>query len=183
MSKYTSLSTQRLLLSQLEAADIPLIVSYANNRKVTQYTKNIPFPYAEKDAVFWLNLANNGIAEGSKYIWAIRNPATKAFMGGVGLHVSATHQHAELGYWIAEPFWGHGYVSEAVGAVIKFAFETVGLARVCAHHISANEGSGRVMEKNGMKFEGTLRQHMCKAGQLHDIKCYGILREEFLAGD
>ena len=181
MSELPSLRSERLLLSELRVSDIPQIVTYANNLKVTRYTKNIPFPYTEKDAVFWLNLANGGIADGSKYVWAIRNPVTKAFMGGIGLHVSAAHQHAELGYWIAEPFWGQGFMSEAVGAVIKFGFEAVGLARICAHYISINTASGRVMEKNGMKLEGTLRQHMFRGGELHDIKYYGILREEYVA--
>lgn len=180
MSKHTPLSTERLYLSAPRAADIPLIVAHANNLNVTQYTKNIPFPYAEKDAVFWLNLANSGMADGSKYIWAIRHPDTLAFMGGVGLHVSSKHQHAELGYWIGEPFWGKGYTSEAVEVVMRFGFEKLGLARICAHYLAINGASGRVMEKNGMQLEGTLRQHMFRGDRLHDIKYYGILRKEFM---
>lgn len=181
MAKHIALRTDRLLLSALRATDIPQIVAYANNFKVAQYTKNIPHPYREKDAVFWLNLANTGKMSGTKFIWAIRNPDTEAFMGGIGLHVNGKHKHAELGYWIAEPFWGKGFITEAADAVIRFGFEQVGLERVAAHHLAVNGASGRVMEKNGMQYEGTLRQHMYRLGKLHDVRCYGILLEEFLA--
>ncbi len=181
MGKFKVLRTERLLLSALQAADIPQIVAYADNPRVARYTKNLPSPYAEKDAIFWLNLANSGWRSGTKLVWAIRNPVTEAFMGGIALHVNGKHKRAELGYWIAEPFWGNGFVSEAAGAVIAFGFDELGLHRVAAHHLAVNVASGRVMEKNGMQYEGTLRQQMLKMGTFHDLKCYGILREEYYA--
>lgn len=181
MSKYTALRTERLLLSALAAKDIPQIVAYANNLKVARYTLNIPHPYAEKDAIYWLNLAHTGRKSGTQFIWAIRDPETEAFRGGIGLHINGKHKRAEIGYWIAEPFWGQGLVTEAAGAVMAFAFDQLALQRVTAHFMAINGGSGRVMEKNGMQYEGTLRHHALRDGKRHDVKCYGILREEFYA--
>jgi RimJ/RimL family protein N-acetyltransferase len=178
MSVSNQLRTTRLLLAPLRVEDIPKIVEYAGNEKVSRYTLNIPHPYLEKDAIYWLNLAHQGRKSGEKYIFSIRDGETEAFMGGIGLHVNKAFSHAELGYWIAEPFWNKGFVSEAAAAVIRFGFEELDLRRVAAHYVAVNGASGKVMANAGMQKEGVLRQHMFRNGTYHDVVYYGILREE-----
>lgn len=179
LTRLPQLTTERLLLSAPTTDDLPQIILYAGDEKIARYTLNIPHPYQEKDATFWLNMASEGLADGSKYIFAVRDKATGAFRGGVGLHINAPFNSAELGYWIAVPFWGQGLMTEAVGAILRFGFAELGLRRVYAHHITENEGSGKVMLKNRMVREGLLRQHAFKNGSAYDLAIYGILREEF----
>ena len=76
LTQLPALTTPRLLLSALTATDIPQIITYAGDENISRYTLNIPHPYQEKDAVFWLNMASEGLADGSKYIFAVRDKAT-----------------------------------------------------------------------------------------------------------
>ena len=85
-----------------------------------------------------------------------------------------------MGYWIGVPYWNKGYCSEAAKALIGYGFDELGLNRVFAEHMVRNPASGRVMEKAGMTYEGTLRQHVKKWDRYEDLKVYGILRTELL---
>ena len=89
------------------------------------------------------------------------------------------HDHAELGYWIGVPYWGAGYATEGARAVMQFGFETLSLNRIFASHFSRNPASGRVLQKIGMRYEGTLRRHLKKWDEYIDLECYGVLRSEF----
>ncbi|MFK8164025.1 MAG: GNAT family N-acetyltransferase [Lewinella sp.] len=178
MKSLPELTTVSLRLSALSEADIPLIVHYANNNYVARYTANIPHPYSEADAVFWLNMASEGLKEKNHFIFALRNKETNAFMGGMGLRRHPEFNRAELGFWLGEPFWGQGLTSEAVAAIIRFGFGELGLDKITARHIVVNVASGKVMLKNGMKQEGLLRKEIVRDGRQHDVAVYGLLVED-----
>jgi RimJ/RimL family protein N-acetyltransferase len=76
------------------------------------------------------------------------------------------------------PYWGRGYASEAAAALLLHGFEHFPLNRIFAMHFARNPASGRVLQKIGMRHEGTLRQHLKKWGQYVDLECYGLLRSE-----
>jgi len=127
MEQLPKIETDRLILTELKAADIPQIVKYAANEKISAYTLNLPFPYSEKDAVYWINLANQGLKNKTHFIFAIRLKTRNEFIGGIGLTVEQNFFRAEIGYWIAEPFWNNCYTTEATKAIINFSFDTLGL--------------------------------------------------------
>ena len=99
-------------------------------------------------------------------------------VGAIGLRIANANRHAEVGYWVGKEWWGNGFASEAGTELVRFAFEVLGLHRVMARHFASNPASGRVMQKIGMKQEGTLRQHFLKWGRFEDIVFYGILAGE-----
>lgn len=181
MEKSPILYTERLLLELPSILDIPKIVKYLNNPKITDNVLNMPFPYFEKDAVFWLNMANKGWETKTAFIFGIYLQSTKEFIGGVGLTLNTEHNHAELGYWLSESFWNKGYISEAVKAVIMYGFETLELNKIYATHLINNPASGKVMIKNGMKKEGQLISHYKKEENYHTIDQYGITRSDYTA--
>ena len=98
MKTYPQLETERLLLREPQVRDIPHIVHYANHPSVFEMTLNIPSPYAEKDAVFWLNMAQQGFAKRNHFIFAMALKETDAFAGGIGLVITPKHNRAEAGY-------------------------------------------------------------------------------------
>ncbi len=100
-------------------------------------------------------------------------------MGAVAFNEKA--RSVEIGYCIGEKWWRRGYTSEALSAVIRFFFEEVGVNRVYSEHDPRNPNSGRVMEKCGMKYEGTLRQADFNNTGICDTCVYGILAEEYNA--
>jgi RimJ/RimL family protein N-acetyltransferase len=100
-------------------------------------------------------------------------------MGAIGLHVTRNHDRAEIGYWLGVPYWNRGYVTEAAKAIVDYVFNTLDLNRVFAFHFTRNPASGRVLQKIGMKREGTMRQHIVKWGEHVDVDHYGAVREEW----
>ena len=88
----------------------------------------------------------------------------------------------ELGWCLGRRWWGRGLMPEAGRAVVRFLFEEVGVKRITARYDIENPKSGRVMEKLGMSYEGTLRQHGKNNRGIVDEVCYGILRSEFEKG-
>ena len=101
-------------------------------------------------------------------------------VGGIGF----TPQHdverrsAEIGYWLAEEFWGRGIATEALIAVTEYAFANFDLCRLYAHVFDWNGASARVLEKAGYEFEGRLKKSVTKNGQIIDQLMYAKIREE-----
>ena len=85
---------------------------------------------------------------------------------------------AEIGYCVGRNWWHKGYTSEALGAVIDFLFDEVGLNRIAARHDVNNPNSGGVMKKCGMQFEGIMREGAKNNGGLCDIANYAILKKD-----
>ena len=83
---------------------------------------------------------------------------------------------AEVGYWLAKPFWGRGIITAVVQRVCRHAFEEFGLAKITAHVFPHNPASARVLEKCGFQQEGFLRKHFLKDGQFVDARLFGLLR-------
>ena len=89
----------------------------------------------------------------------------------------------EIGYCIGRRWWGKGIVTEAFRRIIPFFFEQVGVNRICAQHDPNNPGSGKVMVKSGLHYEGTLRQADYNNRGVADAAVYGILAEEYRPED
>ncbi len=179
MEKLPIIPTKRLILGPLSIADIPRIVEYADNPNIAKMLRNLPSPYAEKDAVFWINLANQGIENKTAYVFKIGLKERNEFIGGMGLHSVSTHDKAEAGYWIAEPFWGKGYATEALGALLGFGFKTVGLNKIYAVHNTQNPASGKVMINNNMIKEGVLVDEEKKDDKYLTMVRYRLTKREY----
>jgi RimJ/RimL family protein N-acetyltransferase len=176
---FPHIETARLWLTQLHTGDIPRIVQLAANPRVSDYTLNLPFPYAEKDAIYWLNLAHQGFKNGTHFIFAIRPKPENALIGGIGLTVEQRFNRAEVGYWLGEPYWNQGYATEATAAIIRFGFQSLGLNKVTSSYLGENPASGRVMQKCGMTREGELKEHICKGATYHTLILYGLTKSDY----
>ena len=94
--------------------------------------------------------------------------------------ISQAVQACELGYILSQDYWGRGLMTEALQTVMDFLFQKVDCNRITAHFATDNPASGRVMEKAGMKYEGTFRQAVNLKGKLVDVCQYAILKSDFL---
>lgn len=179
MKTFPTLHTSRLTLGQLEISDIPTITAYAGNPNVSKILRTMPYPYAEKDAIFWLNRSRTEFEKQTAYIFRIGLTTTGEFIGGIGLHIKKEHQKAVIGYWIGELFWGKGYMTEALGAVLEFGFETLNLNKIQAVHKLDNPQSGKVMAKNNMIQEAELVDDMYQNGEFHTLIQYRLTKREY----
>jgi [ribosomal protein S5]-alanine N-acetyltransferase len=153
--------------------DLASLVKYANNRKIWLNLRDrFPHPYTRRDGREFINLARSQRPE---TMFAIEVDGEAA--GGVGFvpHADVERVSAEIGYWLGEPFWGRGIVSEALVAVTKHAVETQHLTRVYAVPYARNEASCRVLEKAGYVLEGRLRRSCIKDGEIIDQLQYAFV--------
>jgi ribosomal-protein-alanine N-acetyltransferase len=170
-----------LTLRPFTLADAPDVQRYASDRDVAATTLTIPHPYPDGAAEAWIATHAPRYAEGRLASFAMTERGSGALVGAIGLHLEPQHNRAELGYWVAKPFWGRGYATEAAEAVIGFGFETLGLNKIHAAHFTKNPASARVIEKVGMAYEGHLREHDLKWGVYEDIKVHAVLAREWAA--
>ncbi|UEQ75339.1 GNAT family N-acetyltransferase [Chryseobacterium arthrosphaerae] len=176
MEKFPIIETERLILSQLEEKDIPFITEYLQHRIYSDLTSNIPYPYTENDAIFWLKMSKEAFENKIGYTFGIRNKEEE-LIGAIGLH-DRDDDKAELGYWIGIPYWNKGYVTEAGRAIVDFGFKELGLNKIYATHFFHNPASGKIMEKIGMEKEAVLKQHAKKDEEYFDLAMYSIFRNK-----
>ncbi|MYE06597.1 MAG: GNAT family N-acetyltransferase, partial [Chloroflexi bacterium] len=105
--------------------------------------------------------------------------STAQVIGGIGLRLRSDvfRRSAEIGYWLAEPFWGRGIATAALRALTKHAFEQFNLVRIDASVYEWNPASARVLEKAGYTFEARLARSIYKDGQIVDRLIYAKLRD------
>lgn len=175
-----TLETERLILRRFTADDAEAAFkNWTSSDNITKFLRwETHCDISETRG--YINFLLENYAKPCAYEWAIvlkdlGEPIGS--MGAVALNEKA--QSVEIGYCIGENWWRCGYTSEALAAVIKFFFEEVGVNRVYSEHDPRNPNSGRVMEKCGMKYEGTLRQADWNNSGICDTKIYGILKDEY----
>ena len=177
MTTQPTLRTPGLVLRPFAPSDAPIVQLLAGVAAVANTTLTIPHPYKDGLAEAWIATHAPAYALRENVVFAI-TAQDGNLVGAINLRLELGHHRGELGYWIGEPFWGRGYATEAVCAVIEYGFLTLGLNRIEARHLSRNPASGRVMQKAGMRHEGQQRQHVHKNGRFEDLEYYGILRSD-----
>lgn len=158
--------------------DIEALVKYANNYNIYRWLKDsFPYPYTEDDAVIWLA---NAAAQNPESNFAIAD--ANELIGSIGLKFNddVLRYNAEIGYWLAEPFWGNNIVTSAVREMTKYAFDNFHINRIFAGVFEGNPASGRVLEKCNYKLEAVLRKAIFKENKYLDQYIYSILKEEFI---
>ena len=110
-----------------------------------------------------------------------RRPDRDVMIGGLTLSNIRRRaaQFVNLGYWMGRDYAGHGYMSEAVGVVLPFVFETLGLHRIHAACLPHNAASRRVLEKNGFREEGYAENYLQIDGRWADHVMFGLTREHY----
>jgi RimJ/RimL family protein N-acetyltransferase len=141
------LKTERLTLRAPCRSDVAAIVRFAGDRRVAQNTARIPHPYGADDAEQFIASANR---EDGGVTFAIVFDG--ALIGICG--IDPRQDGLELGYWLGAPYWGHGYATEAVRAVIDHAFGELGLQMLQSGARVSNPASRRVLEKCGFQWTG-----------------------------
>jgi RimJ/RimL family protein N-acetyltransferase len=172
--------SDRVHLSEFRASDKDALVNQLNDREIYNRTLRIPFPYTDTSADEWLALvAKINREQGRAVHWAIRS-ADDTLIGACGFdgfQLGKSHR-AEVGHWLARPFWGRGIMTDVVRRLCWHAFEEFGLTKISAHVLPHNPASARVLEKCGFQEEGFLRKHFLKNGQLMDARLFGLLKGE-----
>lgn len=179
MVKQPIIETDRLILRPFDILDSKRVQELAGHRKIAKTTLNIPYPYKDGMAEMWISTHIDSFNKKNEITYAVVKKDTNELIGAISLlTINRIHRKAELGYWIGVPYWRNGYCSEAANAIIKFGFKNINLNRIFGLAFENNIPSWRVMEKIGMKYEGTRRQDVIKEGIPLDLRSYSILKDE-----
>ena len=174
-------------LRYLHSSDAERLAEIANNPNVSKYLRNIfPYPYTRADADKWLQKAATQVPRTQFSICANttdEHGQAGDVIGGVGLaRGSDVHSRTwELGYWLAEPYWGRGIVTEAARMMTNWGFETLGedCQRIYGGAMGENEASARILQKVGFTYEGRLRASIWKHGKNSDQVMYSVIRSDW----
>ena len=98
-----------------------------------------------------------------------------SLLGVINLKLNLRHRSGHLGYWMGAPWRGHGYMTEAVQAVLRHGFESLDLHRIHTACFAINPASARVLEKAGLALEGCSREAFCKDGVFLDLLQFGAI--------
>ncbi|MBK9722310.1 MAG: GNAT family N-acetyltransferase [Saprospiraceae bacterium] len=158
--------------------DLSSLVKYANNFKIAKnLTDKFPFPYTEAHGKGFIEFA---LKDNPLRVMAIDIDGVAS--GGIGIHPQEDIQrkNAELGYWLAEPYWGNGIISKAIPFMLRYGFENWDIDRIFARPFESNFASQRVLEKAGFKKEARLEKTLFKNNEYLDEIIYGIRRNDFI---
>jgi RimJ/RimL family protein N-acetyltransferase len=142
------LETKRLALRAPRLEDAKTVATLANDRRIAENTARIPHPYRLSDAEGFISGANKAGGE-AVFLITLRD---KTVIGACGL--SMQDETPELGYWLGVPHWGNGYATEALHAVIDYAFTDLAYKALQAGARVTNPASRRVLEKCGFQWTG-----------------------------
>src|ERR1700730_12505084 len=165
-------------LSEIRASDRSACVEHFREKEIYDRTLRIPYPYTEKDFdEFMAVVGKRRQEQGNRVGWAIRS-REDYFIGGLGfdgLVIGKSHR-AEIGYWLAKPYWGKGIMTAVVRNVCEFALAKFGLVKIEAHVFADNVASSRVLAKCGFHQEGYVRKHYLKEGNYLDARLFALVK-------
>ena len=172
------LDTKRLRLRPLSMRDEKDMYRYASDPAVSRHVLWDAHE-SPRDTRSALRSAIRQYRSGSPGSFAIERRSDRRMIGTIGfMWVNTEHRSAEVGYSLARDCWNQGYATEALAAVLRFGFDTLRLNRIEAQHETSHPASGRVMQKCGMTYEGTLRSRVFNKGHFSDVRLYAILRSD-----
>ena len=154
------------------------LVQGANDPAIAANLRDaFPHPYTLADAQWFLEdcLARHG--QGCLF-YAIQTEGKAVGGISVAVQTDVYRRSAELGYWLARPYWGRGIMTQAVKQICREAFDRFDILRIYAEPFAHNLASRRVLEKAGFTLEGTMRDGVTKNGQVFSYCMYSLLRRE-----
>lgn len=173
------IETDRLILRKFVETDIDDFYEYVSDDVVTRYLSWDT--YRSKDVA--REYITSIIEKYNRYElapWGIELKENSKLVGSIDfVQYDYKNFSAEIGYILNRNYWSKGIMTEALRDIIKFGFEEMSLVRIEMRHDAENIGSGKVMQKNGLKYEGTLRKKEFRKNEFVDIKYYSILNEEY----
>ena len=169
--------TNRLVIRPFLREDAYDVYECCNDFEVAKTTLGIPWPYTQEMAESWIEKLAQREAAGTSYEFAIclkENP--NKIIGCIALtDIHPVAKRAEMGYWLNRNYWKQGIATEAAKFMLEFGFDTLGLHSVIARYFDINPASGKVMQKCGLRYVGTMRDHEFRFEKYYNVGYYEIL--------
>ncbi len=173
-------TTERLIIREYKKSDLDDYIAVTSQPQIYETTYGIPQKYTKKYGKRYFRIIRENIRNIYAFEFGMFLKSNGRYLGNVGLiNISLAHKHADISYYIDKDFRNMGFTTEAAYEMLHLAFEFMDFEKVTGICMSNNPASRRVMEKLGMKYEGTLRNELLKDGVYYDLDRLSILKEEF----
>lgn len=164
------LETERLALRKPTLADVKAIAHLANDRRIAEMTRRLPFPYQHDHAVDFVNSLSETASDSVFLIELDRRP-----IGMVGIDWREI-ESPELGYWLGVDHWGQGFATEAARAAIDYAFDEFDIDHLISGARVANPSSRNILEKCGFQWSGVQLHRFEAIGSSTPVDCFKLTR-------
>jgi ribosomal-protein-alanine N-acetyltransferase len=177
-NQFPRLTTENLILRQLQPLDAPALLQIYSDPDVVQYLDTDPV--TELERIYWIiNRRAEFFRDRQKIRWGIARKMDNVIIGSIGFtqwYVSAAR--AEVGYDLAKSSWRKGIMTEALKAAIAFGFQVMECNRIEATVMVDNIASANLLRKLGFTEEGILRDYGCWRGRFHSLRMFSLLKQE-----
>ena len=165
-----------ILLREWKLSDSKSLASAIGNKKVLDNLRDgVPYPYTEKDGEEFITSILSA-DKSSTFAFAVDMDGRAVGSITVFRQSNIHFRTAELGYYLAEEYWGRGIMTDAVKQVCKYVFDNSDIIRIYAEPFADNFASCRVLEKAGFSLEGLMRANAIKNGKIRDMKLYALIK-------
>ena len=165
----------KLYLRPWKHTDLDSLVKYADNYNIARFlTDQFPHPYTRQDGEKFLALA---MLDQPVRFFAIEVNGEVVGSIGVFPQTDIHARNAEMGYWLAEPFWGQGIMTQAIREMVKYGFETFNISRIYARPFGSNLASQKILQKAGFTLEAKFPGILYKNGEYEDELVFAIRSE------
>jgi RimJ/RimL family protein N-acetyltransferase len=176
--KIMKITFEEVVLRSWTLKDADRLAIIANNKNIADNLRDgFPFPYSISDARNWLN-SIIPINEPPRFFAILSNDLLAGSIGIVTKN-DIYRKNVEIGYFLAEDYWGKGIMTKAIKAATAYAFSKFDIIRVYAEPFADNPGSRKVLEKAGFMCEAVFRKNVIKNGIIKDSCIYSVLKENF----
>lgn len=163
-------------IRQWHVSDAHDLATALNNKSIQDHLRDgIPFPYTEADAADYIDSVLTASTD-AQYVWAIQTGGKAIGSIGIFRKENVHYRTAEMGYYLAEPYWGQGIMTEAVKEACRFVFAHTDIVRIFAEPYAHNSASCKVLEKAGFQLEGVLQKNAVKNGEIVDMMLYALIK-------
>ncbi len=178
-TQFPALTTKRLLLRQIEPGDAEAIFATFSDEEVMEFYGQMPHQSVD-DSHELIRQQQAWYARHEGIRWGITLKGEDRVIGSCGFYLfDEDSHHAETGYELNRAFWRQGIMTEAMSAILTYAFSELGLHRIEAVVDDVNERSKELLRKLGFTLEGTLRQRFYFRDRYWDENYFGLLKDEW----
>lgn len=157
--------------------DAASLANALSNKKIQNNLRDgLPYPYTEKDALNYINFILSSDPHDT-FAYAIDVDGVAVGSIGAFRKENIHYRTAEIGYYLAEDYWGKGIMTEAVRLLCEDVFAKTDIIRIFAEPFAYNTPSRRALEKAGFQLEGIMKCNAVKNGQILDMALYGMTRQ------
>lgn len=174
--KQPIIKTKHFILRPFKKSDAKSIAENLNNKIISRYISNIPYPYKLKDADDFIKKSIRARRKKNPELMIFVIEIGGEAVGSIGIHGIKMGHKASIGYWLGENYWGKGIMSKAVKEIVNYGFKELKLRRIFAYTFVFNKASMRVLEKNGFKFEGIVKKHIKKGDKFFDAHLFAKVK-------